>query len=257
MRKIVSMLLLAILGVSSLSFMANFANAGVQIEGTWVQMRGFMTQWGSNTVFGWIGAVAGMVNRSGTYHEWARAHAVWSYDKPRLNCTEPPIENFTFTCYGARLVNTTDVSLEGTLFTISGYWNVVRITTTVTVLTDETGHIIKVYWEYTVEKIVENATGELQVSLTPPEFELSITGIDTLSGIVKLLNIKYQEIEICDISGPNGVPDGKVDIVDLVRVAKRYRAVPGIWNYDHTIDVNFDNIIDIGDLTTIAANIKG
>jgi len=53
------------------------------------------------------------------------------------------------------------------------------------------------------------------------------------------------------------VPDGKVDIVDLVRVAKRYRAAPGIWIYDRMIDVNFDNIIDIGDLTTIAANIEG
>ena len=63
----------------------------------------------------------------------------------------------------------------------------------------------------------------------------------------------YYKIKICDIAGDDKV----VNIIDLVHVAKRYNSVPGLWNYDHTIDVNFDNIIDIGDLTTIAVNIEG
>jgi hypothetical protein len=253
MRKMVSIVLLAVLGVSTLGFMAGTGNAaGVSIEGTWVHMRGFITQWGSKSVYGWVGAVAGMVNKSGTYYEWARAHAVWSEDVFRLNCTGPPTENFTFTCYGAKLVNMTDVSLEGTSFTISGYWDVAKITVSVTVIKDESGEIIKVSWEYTIEKIVENAEGQLQASLTPPEFVLSITGIDPLSGNVRFISVKYKEIKICDVSG-----DGKVNIVDLVKVAKRYRAVPGIWCFDHSMDVNFDNVIDVGDLTTIAANIEG
>ena len=160
MRKMVSIVLLAVLGVSTLGFMAGTGNAaGVSIEGTWVHMRGFITQWGSKSVYGWVGAVAGMVNKSGTYYEWARAHAVWSEDVFRLNCTGPPTENFTFTCYGAKLVNMTDVSLEGTSFTISGYWDVAKITVSVTVIKDESGEIIKVSWEYTIEKIVENAEG--------------------------------------------------------------------------------------------------
>jgi hypothetical protein len=253
MRKIVSIVLLAILGVSTLGFLANTGNAaGVNIEGTWVQMRGFITQWGSSSVYGWVGAVAGMVNKSGTYYEWARVHAVWSEDVFRLNCTEPPTGNFTFTCYGARLVNMTDVSLEGTLFTVSGYWDVAKMTVSVTVIKNESGKVIKISWEHTIEKIVENAEGQLQASLAPPEFVLSITGMDPLSGVVKFISIEYKEIKICDMSG-----DGKVNIVDLVKVAKRYRAVPGIWCYEHSMDVNFDNIIDIGDLTTIAANIEG
>jgi len=253
MRKMVSILLLAIFGVSALGLMAKTGNAaGVSIEGTWVHMRGFITNWGSNNVYGWVGAVAGMVNKNGTYYEWARAHAVWSEDVFRLNCTEPPTGNFTFTCYGARLVNMTDISLEGTSFTISGYWDVARITVSVTVIKDESGEVIKISWEYTIEKIVENAEGQLKASLTPPKFVLSITGIEPLSGIVKFISIKYKEIKICDMSG-----DGKVNIVDLVKVAKRYRAVPGIWCYEHSMDVNFDNVIDIGDLTTIAANIEG
>jgi hypothetical protein len=253
MRKMVSPVLLAILGVSTLGFMANMGNAaGVDIEGTWVHMRGFITQWGSSSVYGWVGAVAGMVNKSSTYYEWAKAHAVWSEDVFRLNCTGPPTENFTFTCYSARLVNMTDVSLEGTSFTISGYWDVAKITISVTIIKNESGEVIKISWEYTIEKIVENAEGQLQASLTPPEFVLNITGIDPLSGIVNFISIKYKEIKICDISG-----DDKVNIVDLVKVAKRYQSVPGIWCYEHSMDVNFDNVIDIGDLTTIAANIEG
>ncbi|MEM1540400.1 MAG: hypothetical protein QXJ07_03345 [Candidatus Bathyarchaeia archaeon] len=253
MKKIVSMVLLAILGVSTLGFLTNLGSAaGVQIEGTWVHMMGFITQWGASSVFGWVGAVAGMVNKNGTYYEWARAHAVWSEDIFRLNCTVPPIENYTFTCYGAKLINMTDVNLEGTSFSISGYWDVAKITVSVTVIKDESGRVIKISWEYKIEKLVEDAEGQLQASLTPPEFTLSIAGIDTLSGTVKFISIKYKEIKICDMSG-----DGKVNIVDLVKVAKRYRAVPGLWCYEHSMDVNFDNVIDIGDLTTIAANIEG
>ena len=69
MRKMVSIVLLAVLGVSTLGFMANIGNAaGVNIEGTWVHMRGFITQWGSKNVYGWVGAVAGMINKNGTYY---------------------------------------------------------------------------------------------------------------------------------------------------------------------------------------------
>ncbi|RLI17886.1 hypothetical protein DRO44_02510, partial [Candidatus Bathyarchaeota archaeon] len=64
MRKMVSILLLAILSMGTLAFMANVANADVQTEGTWVQMRGFIIHWGSTEVFGWIGAVAGMENNN-------------------------------------------------------------------------------------------------------------------------------------------------------------------------------------------------
>ncbi|MEM2518246.1 MAG: hypothetical protein QXI71_06505 [Candidatus Bathyarchaeia archaeon] len=253
MRKIVSMILLTILGVSTLGFLLNNSYAaGVEIEGTWVHMRSLITQWGSNNVFGWVGAVAGMVNNSGTYYEWARAHAVWSEDVCRLNCTEPPTENYTFTCYGTKLVNMTDVNLEGTSFTISGYWDVAKITVSVTIIKDESGEVVNIIWEYEIEKIVENAEGQLQASLTPAAFTLSIAGIDALSGTVKFISIRYRAIKICDMSG-----DGKVNIIDLVKVAKRYRAVPGLWCYEHSMDVNFDNVIDIGDLTTIAANIEG
>jgi len=253
MRKAIAMILLAMLGIASFSFITTLAGADTQFEGTWVRMGGIITQWGSDPVFGWIGAHAGMVNKSGTYHEWARVHAIWSYDRPRLNCTKPPLDNFTFTVYAAKLNRTTDVAFDylDYDFYISGLWNVVKITTTITVVLDETGQLISIDVHREFERIVTNGTGELRVFLYPLyRFELSIEGIDLLSGFVKVFYITHVEIKICDIND-----DGKVDLWDLVKVAKRYRAVPGLWTYVHEFDLNFNNEIDIGDLTSIAANI--
>jgi len=249
MRKAIAMILLVMLGIASFSFITTIAGADTQFEGTWVRMGGIITLWGSKPVFGWIGAHAGMVNKSGTYHEWARAHAIWSDDRPRLNCTKPPLDNFTFTCYAAKLVNTTDVGFDPGFYVL-GKWDVVKITTTITVILNETGQLISIDVHREFERIVINGTGELRVFLYTLQFELSIDGIDLLSGFVKVFYITHLEIRICDINN-----DGEVDLRDLVKVAKRYRAVPGLWTYVHEFDLNFDAKIDIGDLTTIAANI--
>ncbi len=255
MKKIISAVLLAMLGIGSFGFIANLVGAETQFQGTWVRMRGFVTQWGPDPVFGWINAHAGMVDKNGTYNEWARVHATWSYDRPRLNCSEPPPpENFTFTLYAAKLVNTTDVALDqpGYNFYVSGLWNVGRITTTVTFITDESGQVISVTFTRQLESILTEAQGELRVFANWTLFELSIEGIDLLSGIVRFSIIRQIEIKVSDIND-----DGKVDLIDLVRVAKRYRTVPGLFNYDHEMDMNFNDEIDIGDLTTVAAQIEG
>jgi Ca2+-binding EF-hand superfamily protein len=49
--------------------------------------------------------------------------------------------------------------------------------------------------------------------------------------------------------------DGKVDIRDLVKVARRYKMTPGLFNYDNDADVNMNGQVDMADLTTVAANI--
>jgi len=254
MRKTTAVILLAVLMIGS--FMTSLVGADTSFEGTWVRMRGIITRWGEDPVFGFVDAHAGMVNKNGTYHEWARVHAIWSYDPPRLNCTKPP-ENGTVVCYAAKLVNLTDVALNYLEydFYVSGLWNVVKITTDVTVIKDEMGRIISVTITRTFEPILTEAPGELRVFLTPlPHFELSIKGIPLLKGFVKAFDIKHVEIKICDLND-----DGKVDLIDLVKVAKRYRAVPGVWFTEetHHMDFNFNNEIDIGDLTTLAANIEG
>jgi len=252
MRRRIAVIILAMLAISSFSFLVNLAGADFQFQGTWVRMRGIVTHWGSTPVFGFIDAHAGMTNVNGTQREWARVHAIWSYERRRLNFSEPPPqpENFTFTFYAAKLVESSEISLNhsGYNFYISGLWNVVNITTTI--LVDENGSLIS--FTRTIEPIATNATGELRVLDTWTKFELSIEGIDLLSGFVVGVFIKHVEIKICDIND-----DGKVDIIDLVKVAKRYRTVPGLWGYVHDMDFNFDNVIDIGDLTTVAANIEG
>jgi len=254
MKKTTAVIPLAVLVIGS--FMATLVGADFQLEGTWVRMRGIITRWGEDSVFGFVGVHAGMVDRNGTYHEWAMVHALWSYDPPRLNGTGQP-ENGTFVCYAARLVNLTDVALNYLEydFYVSGLWNVVKITTNITVIIDEMGEIISVTITRTFERLLTESPGELRVFLTPlPHFELSIDGIPLLKGFVRAFDIRHVEIKICDLNG-----DDKVDLIDLVKVAKRYRAVPGVWFTEetHQMDFNFNNEIDIGDLTTVAANIEG
>jgi hypothetical protein len=83
--------------------------------------------------------------------------------------------------------------------------------------------------------------------------------MDLLSGSVGVIVIRHVEIKIADVTGPLGEPDDKVDIYDLVRVSRRYRLVPGLNHakaeYDHNLDLNFNDEIDMGDITTVAANI--
>jgi len=251
MRKTIASVIIAMLALGSFSFVLSATNGDTTIQKLSVGMRGIMTQWGSDQVFGWIAAHAVKVNLNGTYREWARVHAMWSYDKPRLNCTKPPTENVTFSFYIAKLVNASMISLNysGYDLYISGLWNVAKITTTIIV---EDGIVINVTRVF--EPVLTNATGELRVMLDPlpPKFELAIDGIEMLSGFVWMWRIIYTEIKICDLND-----DGKVDLIDLVRVAKGFRAKPGLPHYHMDFDFDLNFIIDIGDLATLAANIDG
>jgi hypothetical protein len=250
MRRSIVAFMLAMLATSSFVFISSQTNADTQAQSLWIRMRGGITQWGDEQVFGFIGANARIVNANGTHHEWARVHAIWSEEPHRLNCTEPPRENFTFVLYAARLVNTTYVKLNysGYDLYISGLWNVIKITTTIFV--DQNGKPLNVTRIF--EPIVTGGEGELHVLARWHLFELSINGIPLLRGFVRDALIRFVEIRIYDVND-----DGKVDLRDLVKVARRYNTVPGLFNYDHDMDLNEDNKIDIGDLTTIAANIKG
>ena len=253
MKKSIAVIMLAMLAIGSFSLIPRLAQADTEVDRTWARTRGIINQWGNTPVFGWIGADAYVANINGTVHEWARAFAMWS-DQPRLlNCTPTP-ENFTFSFYLARLTNSTEIGINVTgydLF-IAGNWTVVKTTITITVY--ENGEPMNI--TRTLETVVADAYGEFKVpTVVQPAvqtFELSIAGIDKVSGIVRMQMISHFEIKLFDVDG-----DGKVDIHELVKAAERYRAVPGLWNYDFNLDFNGDGSIDIGDLTTIAANIEG
>ena len=252
MRRTTSAMFFALIVMGSL--MLTVVGVDAQYEGTWVRMCGIITEWGGNPVLGFVGAHAAMVNRNGTYYEWARAHAIWTGEAPMLNCTRPP-ENRTFVFYAAKLVSLTDVALNYLEydFYVSGQWNVFRITITISVINNATDVVSSVTYTRTTELIAE-APGELRVFLTPrPYFELSIDGIPVLTGFVRTFIIRHVEIKIFDLNG-----DDKVDLIDLVRLAKSYRCVPGVWYTEetHYMDFNFNNEIDIGDLTSLAANME-
>jgi hypothetical protein len=79
------------LGIASFGFIA-LASADTTIEGTWVRMRGMVTDYGDDPAFGWICAHAGMVNKNGTYHEWARVHTTWSTPPHRHRLQSTPLD---------------------------------------------------------------------------------------------------------------------------------------------------------------------
>jgi len=246
--------MIAMMAMGSFALIPNLASADTVYQSLWIRVGGVITQWGTTPAFGWLGAYAALVNANGTYYGGAKVHAIWATETRRLNYSAPPTpENFTFSFYAAGLAETSMVRRNYTIgnttydLFISGLWNVINVTTTI--LVNGTGALIS--FTRTIEPVVTNATGAFVVIDNWTHFALNITGIDLLSGLIIGGGYFFKEVKICDLNN-----DGKVDIVDLVKVAKSYRAVPGLWNYNHDADFNGDNQINMGDLTTVAANME-
>jgi hypothetical protein len=304
MKKAITVMMLALMAMSVFSFVPNLANADFERQGTWVRMNGFITQWNTTdgnttTTFGWIVANAAIVNKSGTVHEWAMAHATWSDIMRAYPMGEHPLGdvnvtdtgeaedrdnhvwsgNFslTFSFYTARLLNFSELSFNKTEtghdFYLAGYWNASQITETINITSitssgdswSQYDRQMTVTWTETPLAI--NKTGTLVADwgvVVLPEpgsipgpigvgtFELHIEGVGTLGGFAWKSFIWARELNPCDFDG-----QGKVDISDLVRVAKHYGEAPGFGNYDPSLDVEGEGQIGIGDLTTVAANIQG
>ncbi len=251
MYKKIAVFMLILLAMGS--FVPTLAQAeSISIERIWVKMRGQITQWGTSPTIGWIWAHAKMVNITDASREWAGVRAIWPTHHLHLNSTQPP-ENFTISFFTAKLVNTSSIELDysGYDFYISGLWNVYNVT--LVYLVDGSGNLLN--FSLSIEALVIQGEGELCVLNDWHDFQLSIDGIDMLSGTVITYAVGQLEIKICDISDEDGSA-GKVDIHDLVRLARRYGSMPGFGIYDIEMDFNFDFRIDIGDLTTLAANIE-
>ena len=250
-------MMVAVLALTVFSFVPTLARAddGMEVQTTWVGVSGHIEQFGSNTAFGWLGAHACMNSTTG---EWAEAHAFWINSTvglmPGGNFS---MENFAYSFYAARLVNASLIALNysGYDFYISGLWDAINVT--FVYYPNEEGEFDGENFNCTMEPVVSNATGELRVFEGGAKFELSITDLDLVSGSVHRYFVGTMGVEIGDVEGgPNGEPDGKVDIHDLVHVARAYGGKPGIGNYGFEMDFNFDFQIDVGDLATVAANIK-
>jgi len=270
MNKVLVYAMLAVLAFGIISFTPNLGKAdepehhGV-VGGTGTMMRGMITDWGSTPVFGFISAKAFSINVNGTIHERASARAMWSEDV-KLNRsddeegeneedkTEPiPLGKMTFTFYIARLVNTTQIAFKTSSFDLdlTGYWDVINVTQTIEF--DAEGEPVNC--TRTWAPVVANATGELTVIAphfpTMGTFTLSISGIDPLTGIVFRFRFTDFEIRHGDHEGK-----GRVDIHDLVRVARGYGSMPGMPRYSEDFDFNFDLRVGIDDLATVAQGIE-
>lgn len=252
-----AIIMVAIMVAGFFSFLPNYAGADTTVAGKWFKMFGTIKTWNMTSgnavpVFGWITTRAGIVDINGTTHEWATTHAIWSEEISRISPTAIPTENFTFSFYIANLVNVTemDINLTGNSFYLSGYWNVLNITTTINVTTS--GHVPSISFTRTIQPVVTNATGDLVVPGNSMSFMLDITGVGGLTGTC-IRTISLAEIKMFCVVGD----DSTVGLKDLVHVARSYGTTPGIFGYDINADVNGDGKIDIGDLTTIAANIQG
>jgi hypothetical protein len=245
--------LVLIMAIGSLAFIPGLASADSTYSGIWVRMNGFITKWGNETVFGWLRAFAYELNLNGTTKESAMVHAMWTEEPMRLNVTQDPTGTFSFSYYTARLVNVSTIEFNSSSYTlfISGLWNVNKFTNTLTI--NMTDHLVN--FSRSVQQILTEAPGSLSVPASSMKFDLSISGIDDLSGFIRFQVIKFRQVNIFDVSGPSGTSDGRVDIYDLVSVARAYGAVPGMKGYSFDMDFNMQGKIGIDDLTTIAANI--
>lgn len=208
------------------------------VDQTWVFMTGYINRYGNESVGGWCGAWAEI-------DRWAEVRAFWV--KPQIL---PIPGNYTF--HYARLVNASMVKLnyQARDFYILGLWDVLRIT----LVYDAGGNVTLV-----TEVVAVDAEGELYVTGGWRDLTIDIRGVNLLTGTVLFYRItSIRPIPIGDVSGfPPKIPDGEINIYDLVHVAKAYGDTPGMLGslYDFDIDFNIDFTIDIYDLTTVAASL--
>jgi hypothetical protein len=227
------------------------------LQYTWVHVVGPVTHYGNESAMGWLNAHAMITNVT----QLAKAHVFWM---PRPNVTitpdhGPESTNFTYSFYHANLINATIVSVNktGYNFYVEGLWRIYNITFIYT------GQHFDHAAPPNATLVKQNATGELKVSGL--NFTISIAGFNDVKGFVCRLDIWHRAIPEWnldgDVSGPNGQPDGKVDIFDLVAVAKHIGETPGLGRGSHDLqeveryDVNSDFQIDVYTLVTVANEI--
>jgi hypothetical protein len=200
-------------------------------ESTFVAMIGSVNSYGGQPAYGWLGAFAEISVQ-------AEVAVFWALGEP----PEPELPA-TYSFFTAQLVSSETVELDymGSDFYVSGLWDVYNVT----FIYDEAGKTI----EQIIEQLIDDGPGELSVTNGWTIFTVDITGIEKIAGIVLYYCIKTVEIPR-DI-----IWDGTINIRDLVHVAKAYETTPGIGNYYFDVDLNYDFIVDIYDLTTLAANL--
>jgi hypothetical protein len=217
---------------------------------TWVRINGNVTQWGTATVHGQLQTQAkAAILRNSDTKELTSATAIWTANTTRAIQSVRTKENFTYVYYVARIPNASisTASVSTGSYFLNGTWNFAKVTSTVTINTNEDGIITHVNRDQDVSPM--RAYGEL--SITGNQFTLNIVGIDQLSGTVyrSISRSWFNPFKMTDDSTNNAVTTS-----DVHAVAKCYGAMPGWGNYDTRMDFNNNYRVDIADISTVAAN---
>jgi hypothetical protein len=224
------------------------------VQYTWVHVVGPVMQYGNEPARGWLNAHALITNVT----QLAKAHVFWMPIPKLTPVILPESTNFTYSFYHASLINTTKAALNysGYDFYVQGLWTVCNVTFTYSGQKFE-------HCEETTTVVRQNTTGDLKVYGVWKNFTVSLAGFSDVKGLVLYTAIRNRPIPEGDVTGPNGQPDGKVDIWDLVHVAKHIGETPGFGLGSHDLqevescDVNFSFHIDVYSLVTVATEIGG
>jgi hypothetical protein len=261
-NKVLISAVIAILLVSSLAVAVDFAAASPfgnsaanvanrLVSASWIRINGVIDKWGTTDVRGQLQTYARTAVRESTdNNQITSATAIWTTNITRAISAARAKENFTYLYYVARLPNASISSVNAdsaSSYFLSGTWNLATITSTITVLTNENGTIIKVHRDQDI--VPSQAYGEL--TITGNQFTLSITGIDPLTGSVwrSITRSWFNPFKMTDDSTTAIVTKS-----DVNAVAQCYGAMPGWGNYDTSMDFNNNYRVDIADISTVAAN---
>jgi len=225
----------------------------IPIRSNWVRIDGNITSWGKQSapvVKGTLTVMAATTSINGAPAKWVdSADAVWT------NTTKVSADGTTsYSYYAARLVkaNFTAVNFQGNNFYLNGTWNVNNITVTRTVTT--TGSSTNIQSNTQITRLETKVYGELNVTGAWTQFTLSIKGIPLLDGTVRRSIERQTEFNRFDIISAGTA--ATVTKADLTTIENDYGAVPGMSNYDESMDFHGTYQIDICDIATIAANVQ-
>jgi len=285
MKKVLATIIIAIFAISALSAIAtvsakpfmnwNNMNLGRQDEGkgpgmglgnalanqlsaqqSFVRMDGQITNSSAGNVTGTIEAQSRtIVINSTTSRQGSSVTAMWT------NGTSPIAgarakQNFTFTVFSANLVNASTASLNTTGYSlfINGTWNVFKVTTNYTIVTDSSGNVLSFNRNTNGVALATLAYGELKVASTGSNFTLSITGVSSLTGKVHVQRITSMMFNPFSIN--SDATTTTVTKADVSSVISAFGSSPGYGNYNQQMDYNMHYKIDITDLATAAANVN-
>jgi len=225
----------------------------IPIQSTWVRIDGNITSWGTQTypaVKGTLTVLAATTSVNGVPAAWSdSADAIWT------NTTKISLDgNVTYSYYAARLVkaNYTAIDYQGNNFYMNGTWNVNNVTVTriVTII----GGSTNIQTSTQITRLETKVYGELNVTGAWTQFTLNITGIPLLDGTVHRSIERQTVFNRYDVI--NGGTDTTVTKADLTTIMSDYGAVPGMANYDESMDFHGTYQIDICDIATVAANVQ-